>query len=55
MRQRILTGLRLQATGEDSIAYRYPSSSADQAEAKDAVRNCRKVRRVIRTAFGLPV
>ena len=38
-----------------SVAHRYPGSSADKAEAKDAVRDCRKVRRVIRTAFGLPV
>ena len=55
MRQRIRTGLCLQVTGEDSVAHRYPGSSADKAEARDAVRDCRKVRRVIRTAFGLPV
>ncbi len=38
-----------------SILHRYPGSSADKAEAKEAVSACRKVRRVIRTAFGLPV
>jgi HEPN domain-containing protein len=40
---------------EYSVLHRYPGSSADKAEAKDAVSACRKVRRVIRTAFGLPV
>lgn len=38
-----------------SVLYRYPGSSASQATAKKAVDACRKVRRVIRTAFGLAV
>ncbi|MGH9833037.1 MAG: HEPN domain-containing protein [Blastocatellia bacterium] len=38
-----------------SAIYRYPGRSAGKAEAKNAVSACRKVRRVIRTAFGLPV
>jgi HEPN domain-containing protein len=38
-----------------SVIYRYPGRSASKAEAKDAVSACRKVRRVIRAAFGLPV
>jgi HEPN domain-containing protein len=38
-----------------SVLYRYPGSSASKATAKKAVDSCRNVRRVIRTAFGLPV
>ncbi len=38
-----------------SITFRYPGVSADKAEAQAAVRACRKVRKVIRTAFGLAV
>lgn len=38
-----------------SVIYRYPGHSASKAEAKDAVSACRKVRRHMRTAFGLPV
>lgn len=38
-----------------SVLYRYPGSNATQAVAKQAVQACRKVRRIIRTAFGLPV
>ena len=45
----------LDSLNKYSITFRYPGDSADKAEAKDAVRDCRKVRRVIRTAFGLPV
>ena len=45
----------LESLNEYSVTHRYPGSSADKAEAKNAVRDCRKVRRVIRAAFGLPV
>ena len=38
-----------------SVIYRYPGHSASKMEANDAVRACRKVRRLIRTAFGLLV
>ena len=38
-----------------SVLFRYPGRSATKADAKDAVKHCRKVRRVIRTALGLPV
>jgi HEPN domain-containing protein len=38
-----------------SVIYRYPGHSATKSEAKDAVSACRKVRRLIRSAFGLPV
>lgn len=38
-----------------SVDFRYPGMSATKARAKQAVADCREVRRVIRTAFGLPV
>ena len=38
-----------------SVLYRYPGHTASKLEAKDAVSACRKVRRLIRLAFGLPV
>lgn len=39
-----------------SVAHRYPGGgSADKAEAKEAVSACRRVRRAVRTAFGLSV
>ena len=38
-----------------SVIYRYPGHTANKVEAQDAVRACRKVRRLIRTAFGLPL
>jgi HEPN domain-containing protein len=38
-----------------AVAYRYPGISATKVDAKDALRNCREVRRIIRMALGLPV
>jgi len=38
-----------------AVEYRYPGNSATKAEARDAVKRCRKVRSVIRKAFGLAV
>ena len=38
-----------------AVRYRYPGVSASKAEAKDAIRDCRAVRRVIRSAWSLPV
>ena len=38
-----------------SVAYRYPGISATKTDAKDALKNCREVRRAIRIGFGLPV
>lgn len=38
-----------------AVAYRYPGITASKADAKDALTECRTVRRVIRQAFGLPV
>ena len=37
-----------------SVIYRYPGSTASKTAAKAAVDACRKVRRTIRAAFGLP-
>lgn len=38
-----------------AVAYRYPGISATKVDAKDALMNCRGVRRTIRTALGLSV
>jgi len=38
-----------------SVDFRYPGKSATKADAKDAINNCKEVRRVIRTAFGLTI
>lgn len=38
-----------------AVIYRYPGMTATKADAKDALKNCREVRRVIRQSFGLPV
>lgn len=46
---------RLTALNVFAIDYRYPGSSAAKADASDAMKNCREVRRVIRQSFGLPI
>ena len=38
-----------------AVAYRYPGITATKADAKNALRNCREIRRVIHMGFGLPV
>lgn len=38
-----------------AIAYRYPGQSATKADAKEALEDCRKIRRIIRASLGLPV
>jgi HEPN domain-containing protein len=38
-----------------AVGYRYPGLTATKADAKAAIKDCKEVRRVIRTAFGLPV
>lgn len=38
-----------------AVHYRYPGFTATQIEAKTALKECREIRRIIRTAFGLPV
>lgn len=37
------------------VAYRYPGISATKIDARDALKNCRLVRRIIRGGFGLVV
>ena len=38
-----------------AVDFRYPGKSAVKADAKQAIKNCREVRRLIRNAFGLPI
>lgn len=38
-----------------AVQYRYPGWTATKAQAQQAIKDCREVRRVVRTAFGLPV
>lgn len=38
-----------------AIAYRYPGQFATQADAKEAMKDCRTVRQTIRASFSLPV
>jgi HEPN domain-containing protein len=38
-----------------AVVYRYPGVSATKPDAKDALKSCREVRRVIRRSFGLAV
>lgn len=38
-----------------AVGYRYPGLDATFADAQDAVAGCRRVREVIRAAFGLPI
>ncbi len=38
-----------------AVLYRYPGNDAVKTEAKDAMKDCREVRRVVRLSLGLPV
>ncbi len=38
-----------------AVDIRYPGPAATKSDAQEAIKNCRRVRAVIRTAFGLPV
>ena len=38
-----------------AVDYRYPGADATKATAKDAIKCCRNVRKLIRQSFGLPV
>jgi HEPN domain-containing protein len=38
-----------------AVLYPYPGRRATKAQAQQAIKDCREARRVIRTAFGLPV
>jgi HEPN domain-containing protein len=45
----------LTALTKYAVLHHYPKFNATKSEAKAAVKDCREVRRVIRTAFGLLV
>ncbi len=38
-----------------AVDIRYPGRSATKVRAKQAIADCREVRRAVRTAFGLPI
>ena len=38
-----------------AVDVRYPGPTATKADTQEAIKNCRRVRKLIRTAFGLPV
>lgn len=46
--------LHLDALNKFAVVYRYPGNDATKADAKQAIADCRDVRRTIRQAFGLP-
>lgn len=45
---------QLDALNKFAVVYRYPGNDATKADAKQAIADCRDVRRTIRQAFGLP-
>ena len=45
---------QLDALNKFAVVYRYPGNDATKADAKQAIDDCREVRRTIRRAFGLP-
>ncbi|MGH9799298.1 MAG: HEPN domain-containing protein, partial [Blastocatellia bacterium] len=45
----------LKALTKYAVLYRYPGYNASKSETLTALKDCRKVRRIIRAAFGLPV
>ena len=49
----VLLNPYLQSLNNYAISFRYPGNSATKQIAKDAIADCRVVRRVIRQAFGL--
>ena len=40
---------------EFSVLYRYPGRDATKAQAQQAIKDCRSLRKVMRTLFGLPI
>lgn len=38
-----------------SVEFRYPGKDATKVRAQQAIKDCREVRKVVRTAFGLPL
>ena len=45
----------LNALGSYAVDFRYPGKAALKSDAQQALRDCTAVRRIIRTAFGLPL
>ena len=45
----------LNALNAYAVTYRYPGNLANKAEAKNAVKACRRVRRLIRESLGLTI
>lgn len=45
---------QLDTLNKFAVVYRYPGNNAIKADAKQAIDDCRIVRRTIRHAFGLP-
>lgn len=43
----------LQFLSDFAVDYRYPGANAIKTDAQDAVKSCRRVRKVIRGSFGL--
>lgn len=46
---------QMNALGIFAVDFRYPGKSALKTDAQQAIKDCREVRRVIRTALGLAV
>jgi HEPN domain-containing protein len=40
---------------EFSVQYRYPGRDATKAQVQQAIKDCRTLRKVMRTLFGLPI
>lgn len=45
----------LQYLSDFSVDYRYPGLSATKFQAQNAIKSCRKVRKVVRSTFDLPI
>lgn len=45
---------QIDALNKFAVVYRYPGNDATKTDAKQAIEDCRSVRRFIRQAFGLP-
>ena len=45
----------LTALNRYAVLFRYPGRNATKAQMQKAIKDCREVRRIIRTAFGLPI
>lgn len=47
--------VQLNALNRFAVLYRYPGYDATKADARQAINDCREVRRIIRGAWGLPL